>query len=85
MNGMKVRADELNLIKLAQEYADEDRARKLFESWRWPGGQPICPHCQHDEAYPIQSKPDTKNPARRGLYGCAACRKSFTATVGTVL
>jgi len=85
MNGMKVKADELNLIKLAQDYADEDKARRLFESWRWPGGKPICPHCQHDEAYKIQSKPGTKNQARLGLYGCAACRKTFTATVGTVL
>ena len=82
---MKLKPDELNLIKLAQEYADEDKARKLFESWRWPGGKPICPHCQHDEAYTIESKPETKNPARRGLYSCAACRKTFTATVGTVL
>ena len=85
MNGIKVKADELNLIKLAQEYADEDKARKLFESWRWPGGKPICPHCQYDEAYKIESKPQTKNQARLGLYGCAACRKTFTATVGTVL
>jgi transposase-like protein len=85
MNRIKVSADELNLIKLAQEYADEKRARKLFESWRWPGGKPICPHCQHDEAYQIQSRPETKHPARQGLYGCAACRKTFTATVGTVL
>ena len=85
MNGMKVKADELNLIKLAQEYADEDKARKLFESWRWPGGKPICPHCQHDEAYKIESKQQTKNQARLGLYCCAACRKTFTATVGTVL
>jgi len=85
MNGMKVKADELNLIKLAQEYAAEDKAPKLFESWRWPGGKPICPHCQHDEAYKIESKQQTKNQARLGLYCCAACRKTFTATVGTVL
>jgi len=85
MNGTKIKADELNLIKLAQQYADEDKARKLFEAWRWPGGKPICPHCQHDEAYKIQSKPETKNRARLGLYYCAACRKPFTATVGTVL
>lgn len=85
MNRMKIKADELNLIKLAQQYADEDKARKLFEAWRWPGGKPICPHCQHDEAYKIQSKPETKNRARLGLYYCAACRKPFTATVGTVL
>jgi transposase-like protein len=85
MNRIKVMADELNLVKLAQACGDESKARRLFESWRWPEGKPICPHCLHNEAYQIQSKPGTKHPARAGLYGCAACRKTFTATVGTVL
>jgi len=30
--------DELNLITLAQEYADEDKARGLLESLLWPHG-----------------------------------------------
>jgi len=77
-------ADDLNLITLAQEYSDESKARALFESWRWPHG-PVCPHCKHDEVYKLTSKPDTKNKMRPGLYCCAACRKTFTATVGTVL
>ena len=29
-------ADELNLISLAQEYSDNDKARELLESLRWP-------------------------------------------------
>jgi transposase-like protein len=78
-------ADDLNLITLAREYSDEDKARELFESWRWPGGKPICPRCKFDEAYKITSKPNTKNKVRKGLYYCAACRKPFTATVGTVM
>ncbi|MGB7746367.1 MAG: IS1595 family transposase [Verrucomicrobiia bacterium] len=78
-------ADDLNLISLAQEYSDEDKARELFESWRWPGGKPICPRCKFDESYKITSKPETKKKVRRGLYYCAACRKPFTATVGTVM
>jgi len=79
----KLDADDLNLIMLAKEYSDEDKARKLFEAWRWPNGV-VCPHCKFNEAYKITSKPDTKNKARKGLYCCAACRKTFTATVGTV-
>ncbi len=78
-------ADDLNLISLAQEYQDEDKARELFESWRWPNGKPICPHCQFDESYKLTSKPNTKNKIRKGVYCCAACRKTFTATVGTVM
>jgi len=34
-------ADDLNLITLAQDYQDEDKARTLFEMWRWPNGKPI--------------------------------------------
>ena len=81
----KFNADELSLLTLAKKYSSESKARKLFESMRWPGGKPICPHCKHDEAYTIKSKPGTKNKARPGLYCCSACRKTFTATVGTVL
>ena len=82
-------ADDLNLITLAREYQDEDKARALFESWRWPDGKPICPHCKNDGSekpnYKLTSKPDTKKKVRTGLYCCGACRKPFTSTVGTVL
>lgn len=80
-------ADDLNLISLAQQYSDEDKALELFESWRWPNGKAICPHCKFDEVYKLTSKATTKkeNKIRKGVYCCAACRKTFTATVGTVL
>ena len=77
-------ADDLNIVRLAQDYSAEAKARELFESWRWPNG-PVCPHCGFDEVYRLTSKPDSKNKVRPGLYCCAACRKTFTATVGTVL
>jgi hypothetical protein len=82
-------ADDLNLISLAREYQDEDKARELFESWRWPGGKPICPHCKNDgEAKTISKltpKAGKQSRVRKGLYFCGACRKPFTATVGTVM
>jgi transposase-like protein len=81
----KFNADELNLFTLAKKYSNETKARKLFESWRWPGGKAICPHCKHDDAYVMKSKPGTKNKMRAGLYCCSACRKTFTAIVGTVM
>jgi transposase-like protein len=78
--------DELNLITLAQQYSDEDKARELLESLLWPDG-PVCPHCQnHKEKgiYKLQSKEGSKTKVRRGLYKCGACRKPFTVTVGTI-
>lgn len=81
---MKLDADEINLISLAQDYSDEDKARALFESWRWPNG-PICPHCQHNEIYKLKGKEGSKSPVAKGVYKCSACRKQFTAKVGTVL
>ncbi|MGD1085968.1 MAG: IS1595 family transposase [Verrucomicrobiota bacterium] len=84
--------DDLNLIELAQKYSDEGKARALFESMRWPKG-PYCPHCKCDDVYKLTptGKPPSRATAakprkvREGLYCCAACRKQFTATVGTVL
>jgi transposase-like protein len=80
--------EDLNLIKLAQEYSDEDKARELLESLRWPQGA-TCPHCKRGKSdckdvYKIEPKAGSKSPARKGVYCCAACRKQFTVTVGTV-
>src|SRR5436190_24158533 len=80
-------SEDLNLIKLAQEYSDNDKARSLLESLRWPNG-PVCPHCRNDgqakKIYTITPKATSDRPARKGLYKCGACRKQFTVTVGTV-
>jgi transposase-like protein len=80
-------AEDLNLITLAQQYSDNDKARELLESLRWPNG-PVCPHCQNDgkakTIYRLKPKATSKAPARKGVYKCGACRKQFTVTVGTV-
>src|ERR1017187_5120242 len=78
--------DELNLITLAQEYADEDKARGLLESLLWPDGA-VCPHCQNHKEKPIyklEPKADSKSKVRKGVHKCGACRKQFTVTVGTI-
>jgi transposase-like protein len=80
----KFDAEELNLITLAKQFSGERKARKLFEAMRWPDGKPICPHCGFDEVYKLTSKETSKTKLRSGVYCCAACRKPFTATVGTV-
>lgn len=88
MKTQKLNAEELNLIKLAKDYSDEDKARELLESMRWPDG-PICPHCKNSgtEAkgvVKLTPKTTSKTPARKGVYFCGACRKQFTVTVGTI-
>jgi hypothetical protein len=57
--------DELNLVTLAQQYSDEDKARELLESLLWPNG-PVCPHCKnHKEKaiYRLQPKEGSKDIA----------------------
>jgi transposase-like protein len=59
-------------------FRNDEAARKLIESVRWPDG-PICSHCGSvGHAYAI------KKP---GWYRCAEkeCRKDFTVTTGTVM
>ena len=84
--------EEINLVTLAQQYSDEDRARSLLESWRWPNGT-TCPHCGNagcedrksgKPIYKLEAKPTSSRPGRKGLYKCGVCRKQFTVTVGTI-
>lgn len=60
-------------------FHDEDKARTHFESIRWPNGR-ICPHCETSGNSSLM-----KGEAHRaGLYTCRTCRRSFTATIGTI-
>lgn len=69
---------------LAHEFQDEEKAREALESERWPDG-PVCPHCGIiGEAYKLEMRHGAKTHARKGVYKCAACRKQFTVTVGTI-
>ena len=63
----------------ARIYHDDEAARRHFEAIRWPNG-PQCPHCGVvGEATELQGK-----STRPGVYKCKACRKPFSATVGTL-
>jgi len=60
-------------------FHDDEAARRHFEAVRWPQG-PECPHCGViGEATELKGK-----STRPGVYKCKACRKPFTATVGTL-
>jgi transposase-like protein len=76
---------ELNLATLSAAFADEDKARELFEKKLWPLG-PVCPHCgSMDGAYKLEGKSESNSPVRKGVYKCKACRKQYTVRVGTVM
>lgn len=69
-------------MKLAE--MTEDEAREMLETLRWSNGI-VCPKCGSNKgAYKMESKPESKNKIRPGLYKCKACRKTFTVTMGTI-
>jgi len=87
MKTAKLEAGALILKQLAAAYGDEEKARALLESLRWPTG-PVCPHCKNSGAKQISklaAQTGSKSGVRPGVYFCGACRQQFTVTVGTVL
>jgi transposase-like protein len=72
-----------NLSNLSKCFSDEPAARQLLESMRWPNGA-ACPRCGGADPYKLNVKASGKNPARKGLWKCKACRKQFTVTTGTI-
>jgi transposase-like protein len=71
--------DDPNLANLAPYFADPEAAAELLEGIRWPNGT-VCPHCGEHDRVPYR----LKGKAKRRLWKCAACRKQFTVTVGTI-
>ncbi len=74
----------MNLKNVAQNFSDEDQARRFLEKMRWPDGV-YCPHCGVvGEAYRLEAGPKSKTPVRNGVWKCRGCQKQFTVTVGTI-
>jgi transposase-like protein len=61
----------------APAFTDDNVAREAMEAVLWPFG-PRCPRCQSLERIGKVSG------GRPGLYLCAACKRQFTVTVGTI-
>ena len=64
-----------SLVDLIREFPTDEACRKHLEHIRW-GDSPACPHCGFTE------KIYTIGGGKR--YKCAACRKIFSATSGTI-
>lgn len=87
MNITQKKADESVLKKLRQAYRDETKARKLFESWRWPTGRfvRIATALAKKEISKLVAQATDQCRVRPGVYFCGACRRQFTTAAGTVL
>jgi transposase-like protein len=74
----------MNLTELAKNFSTEEAAIKFLENKLWPDG-PVCPKCGLvNSAYSMQSKEDSKNKMRSGLWKCSGCRKTFRVTMNTI-
>src|SRR5438093_12468518 len=69
----EVRGD-MNLVKLIDQYGDEDRARACLERLRWPNGV-RCPRCDSAKISRV---------TKRHQFDCDSCRYQFSVTAGTV-
>lgn len=74
----------MNLTELAKNFSTEEDAIAYLESKLWPDG-PVCPKCGLvGNAFRMESKAETKNKMRPGLWKCSGCRKTFRVTVNTI-
>lgn len=71
-------SEDLSLGLIDERFTDSLAAADYLESIRWPNG-PVCPHCGESERRPYKLPHKT-----RRLWKCAACRKQYTVTVGTI-
>src|SRR6266478_3520439 len=66
--------DEMNLVELIKDFADESKCRAYLEALRWPDGI-VCPHCQSKKVYRI---------VKRDQLLCASCEYQFSVTVDSI-
>lgn len=66
---------DMNLVKLIEQFGSEDRCRSYLEHLRWPGGV-RCINCGSDSISRIKT---------RNQLDCNGCRTRFSVTTGTVL
>ena len=68
-------------------FADEDRAHEFFVAMRWPDGV-TCAHCNSANVgklvvTTVKGKDGKPDKVRR-VWNCKACKKQFTAKVGSI-
>lgn len=77
-------SDGVSVVKLMQRFPNEASAIEYFEGIRWKDGV-VCPHCGNADASKMwKLEADKDKKIRVGLRQCAACKKQFRVTVGTL-
>ena len=66
--------DDMNLVQLVAEFADEKKCREYLQGLRWPEGVK-CPRCQSAKISRV---------LKRGQFDCDSCRYQFSVTAGTI-
>lgn len=66
--------EQMNLVELIQDFADEAKCRAYIEALRWPDGV-RCPSCGSEKISRIVA---------RNQFDCDSCRYQFSATAGTI-
>lgn len=66
--------DDMNLVELIEQFANDDKCRAYLEALRWPDGV-RCPRCKSEKVY---------NILKRDQFVCDSCSYQFSATAGTI-
>lgn len=64
----------MSLLSLQKQFPNEEVCHQFLAEKRWPKGR-ICPYCGGVKSYAFSDKK---------TYKCAACRRKFTATIGSI-
>ncbi len=68
-----------SLLEAVAYFSDENRAHDFFVNMRWPDGV-RCAHCGSENI----GKLSVSNNGKRRVWNCKACKKQFTAKIGTI-
>jgi transposase-like protein len=66
--------DDMNLVQLVEEFADEKKCRTYLEELRWVDAVE-CPRCHSKKVYRVVD---------RDQFDCDSCRYQFSVTSGTI-
>jgi transposase-like protein len=66
---------DLTLPEFQRTFGTEEACLQAVYEARWPRGY-ICPHCQHNDGYRLNSRPRTVQ--------CVLCKRQTSITAGTI-